>query len=273
MAKTVVFFGNEKLATGVTTTSPVKQSLVANGYDLHLVDKNLQATATAIRSIKPDIGVLVAYGMILPKSLIDIFPHGIINIHPSLLPEGRGSTPIETAILKGNKKTGVSIMKIVEGMDEGPVAAQKTIELTGKETKQELADTLADIGSTLLIKSLSDIFAGKVVYAPQDNSKATYTRKIMKSDGIIDWNKQAVQIDREIRAYAGWPKSRAIINNIDCIIIKAEAVKDRGVPGETIINRGSLSVGCGTGSLDIKIIQPAGKKPMSANEFIIGYMK
>ncbi|MEX2014780.1 MAG: methionyl-tRNA formyltransferase [Candidatus Saccharimonadales bacterium] len=273
MAKKIVFFGNERLATGVTTKSLAKQALLDHGYEVDVIGKDLENIEKKLHSIKPDIGVLVAYGLIIPKELIDLPTFGIINIHPSLLPKGRGPSPIEEAMLGGAKQTGVSIMNLSEKMDEGPVLAQKTVELAGNETKQELADSLLGLGSQLLIKCLSNIFSGNSKLVPQPESGVTYTSKIKKSDGVIDWKKPAVRIEREIRAYAGWPRSRAKINNIDCIIIDADITDVKSKPGDIKADKNYLSVGCASGSLLIKMLQPAGKKPMSASEFIRGYIK
>ncbi len=273
MARKIAFFGNEQLATGVPTKNSAKQALGNAGYMVHTINKDLENIPEELYSIKPDIGILVAYGLIIPQKMLDMFPRGIINIHPSLLPKGRGPAPIEEVILDGSKHAGVSIIKLTEGMDEGPVLAQQTIELTGNETKQELADMLLDLGSRLLIKCLSDVFSGSAKPVPQAKSGATYTRKIKKSDGMINWKKPAVGIEREIRAYAGWPKSRTKINGIDCIIIDADVTSIESGPGDIKTEKDSLLIGCGTGSLLIKRLQPAGKKPMLASEFIRGYIK
>lgn len=269
----LVFFGNEKLATGISVNISVKQALINNGYKIHSVDKDLEDKEEELHSLKPDIGVLVAYGRILPKTVIDIFPYGIINIHPSLLPQGRGPTPIEEIILSGKNKTGVSIMQVAEGMDEGPIIAQQAIDLTGTETKQELADRLLTLGCRLLIKCLDDILSGKAKPLPQSENEASYTKKISKEDGIIAWDKPAILIEREIRAYAGWPKSKAKINDVDCIILDADVLEAESKPGEIKTDKNTLIVGCGKNSLTIQRLQPSGKKPMTAGEFIRGYIK
>lgn len=270
-SKTVIFFGNEHLATGIKTNFFVRQALDDSGYVVHSAGKDLNNQTEKLRSLKPDIGVLVAYGTIVPKEIMDLFPHGIINIHPSLLPKGRGPAPIEETILDGSRLTGVSIMKLSEKMDEGPLLAQREVRLRGDETKQELADSLLELGGKLLISCLDDIFSGSANEIPQSDEGVTYTHKIKKSDGVIDWNKPAEHIERELRAFAGWPKSRTQLNGLDCIILDAEIISEKGLPGNYRFDNKSLAVYAGEGALVIRRIQPAGKKAMSIEEFLRGY--
>lgn len=267
----IIFFGNEKLATGVTTKSTVRKALIDKGYSLQEIDKGAKDLKEQLRSMEPKVGVLVAYGAILPADIINFFTRGIINIHPSMLPKGRGPAPIEETILNGDKQTGVSIMQLTTEMDKGPILSQQKIALRGNETKQELSDTLLKLGSDLLISCLPDIFAGNIDAVPQVDTEATYTCKIKKSDGIIDWNKPALHLEREIRAYAGWPKSRTKLGGLDCIITDADIVKGSGKPGEFEVNGNSLIIFAGEGALLIKRIQPADKKEMAVEEFLRGY--
>jgi len=151
------------------------------------------------------LGILVAYGAIIPKKLIDAFPLGILNIHPSLLPKYRGSSPIQAAILNQDKETGVTIMQLDGKMDHGPIAAQERVRLNQTETAGELHDTLARIGAELLVKTLPDYIAGRITLKPQDEKAATYTKKLSKDDGKIDWSKSAEEIRAHARAMNPWP--------------------------------------------------------------------
>ncbi|HEX5455867.1 MAG TPA: methionyl-tRNA formyltransferase [Candidatus Saccharimonadales bacterium] len=293
-SKKLVFFGNEQLATGVDSDYSVLEALLDRGYDVIRIfsrpkDTDIENLATRhnipltisldmgsvakeLKNLKPAAGILVAYGLVVPKEVIDIFPKGILNIHPSLLPKGRGPAPIEETILDGSKETGVSIMLLSEDMDKGPVLAQKKIGLSGHETKQYLADNLLQTGSELLINCLESIFSGEGLEpVPQADTGATYTRKIKKEDGVIDWDKPAKAIEKEIRAYAGWPKSRTQLASVDSIITAAEVSDESGKPGDYKVEGKSLSVFAGKGSLIIKRIQPAGKREMSTDEFLRGY--
>jgi methionyl-tRNA formyltransferase len=259
----LVFFGNEKLATGIEANSRVPDALDEAGYEI---------TAKVTGDIPPDLAagrpeaaVLVAYGRLIPQEVLDIFPKGIINIHPSLLPVYRGPTPIETAILEGVAETGVSLMRLSSKMDAGPIYAQKRLALSGNETKQELADRLMDMGLELLIERLEAILEGWLMPKPQIESEATYTKLLKKSDGVMELAKPADVLERQVRAYAGWPRSRAKIHGREVIVTKVRVAKD--------INDGNLVISCRPGFLEIEeLIAPSGKS-MRGEEFLRGYRK
>jgi methionyl-tRNA formyltransferase len=299
--KKLVFFGNEQLATGVNPDFSVLEALISKGYDVAkifsrpdtagkkpkdtgieiiaakhgiplLTSLDINTFVKELEDLKPDAGVLVAYGLVVPKEVIDIFPGGILNIHPSLLPKGRGPTPIEETILDGSTQTGVSIMLLSEEMDKGPILAQKQISLTGTETKQYLADTLLQTGTNLLIDCLDRMSTYHEIKPKlQTDNGATYTRKIRKEDGVINWNQAAETIEKQIRAYAGWPKSRTRLGTLDSIIVQAEVSDVSGKAGDYKIEDKSLFIFANKGSLAIKRIQPAGKREMSVDEFLRGY--
>jgi len=298
---TLVFFGNERLATGLNTKTPTLRKLIDAGYDVKAVVTNfeqavsrksreLEIVQTAkehdieviipekptdiiarLKEMKPDIAVLVAYGKIVPQSIIDIFPGGIINIHPSLLPLHRGPTPIESVILSGELQTGVSIMQLTKEMDSGPVYMQKKVHLKGDESKQDLANLLLEHSSELIIEVLPDILSGNITPTEQDDSIATYDSRISKDQGNIDWNKPAVQIEREIRAYSGWPKSQTKFANIDTVITDAVAINLSGEPGKLFIHEKQLAAYCKRGALLINKVIPASKKLMDSRAFLAGY--
>lgn len=301
-SKTVVFFGNERLATGVSTTAPSLRRLIAEGYQVAAVVSNYEPgqsrktralevaevakqhkiplllpekPAQIIDQLKPyraEVGVLVAYGKIIPQAVINIFPKGIVNIHPSLLPLHRGPTPLESVILDGSSTTGVSIMSLVKQMDAGPVYQQVKVPLNGRETKQALADQLADQGSHLLAEALPGIIDGSLAATPQDNNQATYDQLISKEDGVLDFNKPAHLLAREIRAYADWPKSRTVLAGKDVVILTAHAVDSASLKAGQVISRDKqLLIGTSRGALVVDHLQPAGKKPMSAAAFLAGY--
>lgn len=294
-SKTITFFGNERLATSVSTNAPTLRALVTSGYKVDSVIANhidpvsrqkrdLEIGQVAhsfeipvillgkefplidkVKKHTSDVGILVAFGKIVSQEIIDLFPNGIINIHPSLLPLHRGSTPIESVILDGSAETGVSIMKLEKGMDSGPVYAQATIKLSGHETKQELADKLSVLGSKLLIKNLAKILDGSLKPIPQDDTQATYDSLIQKSDGIINWQKESSQIEREVRAYLGWPGSKTEINGHKITITEAHVVDQPEDP---------LDIKCSDNkylSVD-ELIAPSGRK-MISKDFINGYLK
>jgi len=297
---TIVFFGNERLATAVTTSNPVLRGLIDNNFHITaIVSNHEQSTsrlkrqleiaslankhgiplllpkkpadiASDLRALRPDVGILVAYGNIVPENVIDIFPCGIINIHPSLLPLHRGPTPLESVLLSGELRTGVSIMQLVRAMDAGPVFAQSEVQLQGNESKQELADSLSELGAAMLIELLPAILDGSVVAKPQDDTHATYDSLLRKESGTIDWRKPAVQLEREIRAFAGWPRSTTTLAQKQVVINSAEVISGLGAPG-TLQPSNTLIVFCGKDALEITSLTPAGKKQMTGASFVAGH--
>jgi methionyl-tRNA formyltransferase len=228
-----------------------------------------------IRALKPDAGIVVSYGKIIPDLVLSLFPNGLINVHTSLLPKYRGAAPIEAAIINGDDKTGVTIMKISSEMDAGPIYGWSEQELTGKETGPELYGSLSIIGAATLTELLPGILAGTIPAQDQDDSEATYVKKITKNDSEIDWEKPAEQIEREIRAYQEWPGSRTKLFDQDVILTKAHVVPTNDPelkPGEATALKdvGVLMVETGKGTICIDRLKPAGKKEMTAAEFLRG---
>lgn len=275
MNGSVVFFGNEKLATGLPDAKPtIKEAVRDAGFE---IEQHITGKLSELQPHKSKLAVLAAYGRIIPQRVLDEFPLGIVNVHPSLLPIYRGPTPIEQAILDGASKTGVSIMRLTAGMDEGPIYKQKTLHLTGTESKAELTEALQQLGSELLREVLPEIANGMLKPRQQPHpGRATYSHLLTKEDGVIDWIKPAEQIEREIRAFAGWPGSRITLADRDVIITAAHVVPvnhpDRKA-GEIEVAEGTLVVETAKGTLCIDRLKPAGKKEMSAAEFIRGYIK
>ncbi len=301
MLPKLIFFGNECLATGVTSQAPVLNGLIEAGYPVLALINNARAVQSrrqtqfsvesaaaqnnvpvfkslenaellkTVNELQPDIGILAAYGRIIPTDLIALFPHGIINIHPSLLPKHRGPTPIESVILSGDNQTGVSIMKLTSELDAGPVYAQSTLPLNSRETKQQLADKLLETGRAMLLDLLPRIINGSAVAVPQDVSKASYDKPITKADGQLDWHKPAEQLEKEIRAYAGWPKSYASFGGLDVVVTAAHT--DESAINEGLLDTAGnlLKVGTSQGSLVIDRLVPAGKQEMTGAAFIAGY--
>lgn len=272
MSKKIVFFGNEKLATGIPAPSPViREAVELAGFE---IEQHVTGKLHELRDHEAELAVLAAYGRIIPKSVLDQFPLGIINVHPSLLPIYRGPTPIEQAILDGAIKTGVSIMRLSPEMDEGPIYKQKTIHLKGIESKSDLANTLQVLGAELITEVLSAIANGELKPRRQSHpERASYSKLIRKEDGQIDWTKPAVLLEREVRAYLDWPKSNGNIAGKDIVITKARIVTGTGTPGDFTIIDKDLIVFCGQDALLIERLKPAGKNEMNAEAFINGYLK
>lgn len=268
--KAVVTKSDTLRGRGRSAQAPAVKT-IAEKYDIPVLQPGkLKEAADDIASFNCRHAVLAAYGKIVPKSVLDIFAGGIINVHPSLLPRYRGPSPIESAILNGDAKTGVSIMKLVEAMDAGPVYAQVDYPLGGTETRPELYDALAQIGADMLIEHLPAITSGQLTAQPQNDEHATYCSLIKKSDGIIDWHKSATRIERDIRAYLGWPGSRAELFGREVTILEAEVRQTSLPPGETSTTDETLLVGAGEQALEIKKLRPAGRSSMNANDFLRG---
>lgn len=223
------------------------------------------------------LAVLVDFGIIVSKPVIDSFPLGIVNSHFSLLPQWRGADPITFTILSGQRETGVSLMLLTEGLDEGPLLAQSTVMVAETATTPQLTDQLIDVSDALLKTIIPAYTRGECI--PVDQLTATlaplaaptYSRKLTKDDGMIDWTKPAVQLEREIRAFIGWPKSRTILAGREVIITAARIDPSPGEPGRVFVHDKRLLVGTGEGSLEIERLKPAGKPEMAAAAFLAGY--
>lgn len=225
------------------------------------------------RPVTSEAAVLIDFGIIVSQEVIDYFPLGIINSHFSLLPEWRGADPITFAILSGQPKTGVSLMLIDAGMDTGKLLAQKAHPIKPDATAESLTEELIALSHELLKQHLPHYLSGYLKPKAQPHQdRATYSRKLTKEDGRIDWTKPAEQIEREIRAFKQWPKSYAELGGKEVVITAARTTDESGDPGETSVQDKQLIVACGTGSLIIDSLKPAGKNEMSAEAYINGYM-
>lgn len=218
------------------------------------------------KPVTSQLAILVDFGIIISQKVIDYFPLGIINSHFSILPQWRGADPITFAVLSGQKSTGVSLMLIDKGLDTGKIMVQKSLPIAPDDTTPSLTAKLVNLSNTLLHQYLPLYLADGVKPRSQPHpDRATYSRKLTKEDGIIDWDKPAAQIEREIRAYAGWPKSRTEIFGNDVIITKTQVAKDE--------NDGDLVLPAKGSWLEIKeLIAPSGRK-ISGSDYLRGYRK
>lgn len=269
-------FAIEAVITKPTTEQEMKAVLESN-VPLYTVCTKAELDKlindTRFQSV---VAVLIDFGIIVSQYVIDSFPKGIVNSHFSLLPELRGADPISFAILEGKDVTGVSLMLLVEAMDEGPLLAQAELAIEAEDMTPTLTDKLIDLSDKMLKTILPLWLDGKTDAGEQakvtiGDTSPTYTRKLTKADGLIDWKKAAVQIEREIRAYADWPKSRCNLGDIDCVITKAAVSGKNGTPGDTIVEQKELHIACGEGSLQVLALKPAGKNEMPAEAFLAGY--
>ncbi|MDO8523557.1 MAG: methionyl-tRNA formyltransferase [bacterium] len=259
-------------------SSPIKQCVKDRWLLLMQPEKLDEAFLQKIRDLKPDVGVVAAYGKILSKELIEIFPKGILNIHPSLLPKYRGASPIEFSILAGEENnTGVSIILIDEKMDHGPILSQTRFRSVNNLTLvwnySQLHDSLAKLSAELLIETLPEWLAGKIIPIPQDESEVTVTKIIKKEDGKIDWNQSAGYIERMTRAYEKWPGAYTLMENKILKIIKAEVVERNLTiqPGTVFEKEGFPAVACGELAVKLLIVKPEGKNEMPGDAYLRGH--
>lgn len=249
-----------------TFIHPIKQIGLDHGIPV-LQPEKVGELEHELRELTPDAAILVSYGKIIPERILNVFePIGIINIHPSLLPRYRGPSPIEAAILAGDKITGVSIMKLDAGMDTGPIFAQRTTTLTGIETKPELSQQLAITGAELLMEVLPDILSGTLQPEEQQNNDVSVTSLVQKKDGKLDpLTDTAYALDRKVRAYQDYPKPHLTIADNDVIVTSAKIA--------SLSSNDQLVIACaGNTYLEIEtLIAPSGRN-MSGSDFVRGYI-
>lgn len=232
-----------------------------------------QIALEKIKKINPDLNVVVAYGQIISSSIIFLPKYNSINVHFSLLPKYRGASPIQWALLNGERKTGVTIFELNERMDEGDILAKEEVDIHPEEGASELEARLAHKGADLLVKTIAKI--GKIKPQKQDHSQATYAPKIKKEDGRIKWEKNAIFIERLVKAYTPWPSAYTFLADQRIKILKGkkEAFKGQSSsPGEILdVKKKGIEVCCGDASVFlIENLQPENKKPMSAYSFSLG---
>ncbi len=250
--------------------------------ELHLpvytaADKSTLDSLFAAASFKSRVGVLIDFGIIVSQQVINYFPLGIVNSHFSLLPEWRGADPITFAILSGQKTTGVSLMLLVEAMDEGPLLAQSEYIIPAKATTPELTEALIEVSSNCLNTVLPPYMNGELQSVSQDvfslvkSKEPTYSRKLTKADATLDWRKSAKQLEREIRAFVAWPKSKAQFGGLELVVTSASAQDGTGPIGTTAVIDKKPAVFCNPGVLMLDTVKPIGKKEMTGKAFLAGY--
>lgn len=227
-------------------------------------------TFEILKELKPDLIVVVAYGKILPKRILELPPLGCINVHASLLPKYRGASPIQWSIVCGESETGVSTMLLDEGMDTGDILLTAKTEIGKEETAEQLWDKLKVLGGELLIETVKGLENGIITPIKQDETQATYAPIIKKQDGEIDWKLSAKEIDCKIRGLHAWPVAYTKVDNKMLKIFSAEIVDGNGKPGEVLKSEKELVVACGENALKITELQLEGSKHMKTEDFLRG---
>ncbi|KIR03421.1 Methionyl-tRNA formyltransferase [Lachnospiraceae bacterium TWA4] len=251
--------------------TPVKEAAVSLDIPVYQPeDINSEESYQKLKEISPDIMVVAAFGQILKERILNLPTYGCINIHASLLPNLRGAAPIQFAILEGHKKAGVTIMQMAKGLDSGDMISKSEVVLDAKETGGSLHDKLSALGGTLILDTLKQIEEKTATYTPQ-GEEFTYAGMLTKSMGEIDWNKDAITIERLIRGLNPWPSAYTFLENKMLKIWEAEIVDKKGKPGEIIeVTKKDFTVATGDGSLVIKNLQLQGKKRMDVDAFLRG---
>ena len=297
MNKKIVFMGTSNFAV------PILKSLYQNGYPISVVYtqppkksnrglklskspinlfaenitldirtpqslKNNNEEELFLNELKPDIILVVSFGQMIPKNLLNIPKYGFLNIHASLLPKLRGAAPIQRSIMNRDKESGISIMKINENLDEGPVCNQYSLKISEKMNAEELSEKLSLIASEKILYILDNIYDGNLEFKDQDHSKATYAKKIQKLEGKIDWNENADNIIGKINGLYPYPGAFFSFNGERYKILKAEKSSTTGKPGD--IASENFEVCCGAGSIKVLSIQREGKRVQQINEFLLG---
>jgi methionyl-tRNA formyltransferase len=227
-----------------------------------------------IRALRPDVIVVMAYGQILPRDVLEIPENGCLNLHTSLLPRWRGAAPIQAAIAAGDREIGITVMYMDEGLDTGDILLQRTIDILPADTGGALHDRLAGVAPETLLESLDLLAKGKAPRTPQDNAVATYAPKLKREDGKIDWSDPADAIERKIRAFDPWPGAFMTVSTNgtrNLKIFSATVIDLRGKPGKILRSEAELVVAAGEGALSLGEVQLEGKRRMSAMEFLRGH--
>lgn len=249
--------------------TPLKKYAVENGIKVYQFER-IKKSVDELKTIDADIFITAAYGQILSQEIIDLPRYGIVNVHTSLLPRYRGSSPIQSAILNGDKVTGVTIMQTDVGMDTGDIILSQSVTI-GDKTAGELTEELIEVGASLLAEALDEIEAGTAVKVKQDESGATKCKMIKDEDALINWLDSAENIYNKIRAFNPSPIAYSTLNGERIKIYRATLSDENGEAGQVLkADKKGIVVGCGKGAINITSLQPSGKKVMDVAAFLNG---
>jgi methionyl-tRNA formyltransferase len=257
---------------GQVQMSPVK--LLALEHQIPVFQPEKIRRAEAIEELRrwtPDVYIVAAFGQILPQAVLDIPPHGSVNIHASLLPRWRGAAPIQAAVRAGDTESGITIMKMDAGLDTGPILTQRAIPLAPDETGQSLHDKLSELGGDLLIETLPGYLSGAIQPQPQDDTQATLAPRIQKEEGRINWSSDVASIERTVRAFTPWPGTYTFWNGKQLKILAGSVAAGTLPPGQVAERNGQITIGTGDGLFLPLRVQLEGRKAVSIEEFVRGY--
>lgn len=254
----------------ILTAPPVKQYALSKNIPVFQYDKIRLEGVEDLKKLAPDLMITCAFGQILSQEILDIPRLGVINIHASLLPSYRGASPIHYAILNGEKKTGITIMKTDIGIDTGDIMFSEEVDILSNETCGELFERLSILGANCIQKALDLLESGKAVFTPQNHEKATLTKIIKKEHAFIDWSNSAEDIYNQVRAFNPAPIAFTLYNGQPFKVFECEVVDFNGNAGEVLSSNKELIVACGKGAISLKTVQKAGGNKVSARDFLLG---
>ncbi len=250
--------------------SPVK--ILAEDHNLKIFQpeslKNYE-----MPNLGADLNIVCQYGLIIPQTVLDSAKHGSINIHTSLLPKYRGASPIQSAILNGEKETGVTIMLMDSKMDHGPILAQEKVTISPDDTYQTLSEKMLPVANELLLKTINGYLEGKIIPQEQNHEEATLCKMFTREDGQIDFNKSAAEIYNQFRGLTPWPGIYTFFEDKRVKLLDIKPIDKKVELGKFVAEDGKLFIGCTKGSIEVFKIQPEGKNAMTAEAFINGYLK
>lgn len=256
------------------TPSPVK--VVAQRNNLPVLQPVTLKTPEIQRQLaeyQADVMVVAAYGLILPKSVLEMPRYGCLNIHASLLPRWRGAAPVQRAILAGDRQTGITIMQMDEGLDTGGMLLKKSCPIEKYDTANTLLEKLTVIGADAILEALGSLATGRIKPEQQESSQATYASKLSKAEAALNWNENCEQLQRAVRAYNPFPVANATLNHTHIKIWQATAHPEKqGEPGQVLaVDKHGILVACGDGALNLEMLQRPNSKAMAASQFVQGY--
>lgn len=257
---------------GELTPPPVKTIAVEKGIKVYQPVKVREPEfVEIIRDYKPDVIVVIAFGQIIPESILEIPKYGCVNIHGSLLPKYRGAAPIQWAVLDGEKESGVTSMLMDRGIDTGDILLKKSIKLAEDETSGSLFDKLMALGAETLLETLEGLEKGSITPEKQGDSPTDYAKMLTKEMGLIDFSRTAAELDCFVRGMNPWPSAYTTLGGKTLKIWRAKPVAEKGKAGSVLrVGKGSFVVGCGENALEIFEVQLEGKKRMSVGDFLKG---
>lgn len=252
---------------------PVKRFALSHGLAvLQPPTLKSQEVVAAVQAANAAALVVAAYGLMLPPPLLYCARYGALNIHASLLPRWRGAAPIQRALLAGDRETGVSIMKMDEGLDTGPVLTQRSVPIGADDDAGSLHDKLAALGAEMMVAALAELESGRGEAQPQSEVGVSYARKIAKEETLLDWSRTAQELERSVRAFRPVPGAATMMDGMSLKIWRAGITTGSGVPGEVLrAQAGSIVVACGSDALEIAEIQQPGGRRLSSGDFLRGH--